>query len=96
MPTTLNRMLRAGELDVANCSSIEYAAAPERYVLLPSMCVGSDGAVDSVQLVTDTAARHGAHDRGDVAVGDLRDARAGRCCRRPRSSPRTRRPTRGC
>ncbi len=54
VPTTLNRMLRAGELDVANCSSIEYAAAPERYVLLPSMCVGSDGAVDSVQLVTDT------------------------------------------
>jgi chorismate dehydratase len=53
VPTALNRMLRAGEVDVANCSSIEYAAAPERYVLLPSMCVGSDGAVDSVQLVTD-------------------------------------------
>jgi chorismate dehydratase len=54
VPTALNRMLRAGELDVANCSSIEYASAPDRYVLLPSMCVGSDGAVDSVQLVTDT------------------------------------------
>jgi chorismate dehydratase len=54
VPTRLNHMLRAGELDVANCSSIEYAAAPERYVLLPSMCIGSDGAVDSVQLVTDT------------------------------------------
>jgi chorismate dehydratase len=53
VPTALNRMLRAGEVDVANCSSIEYAAAPERYVLLPSMCVGSDGAVDSVQLITD-------------------------------------------
>jgi chorismate dehydratase len=53
VPTALNRMLRAGEVDVANCSSIEYASAPERYVLLPSMCVGSDGAVDSVQLVTD-------------------------------------------
>jgi chorismate dehydratase len=53
VPTALNRMLRAGEIDVANCSSIEYAADPERYVLLPSMCVGSDGAVDSVQLITD-------------------------------------------
>jgi chorismate dehydratase len=53
VPTALNRMLRAGEIDVANCSSIEYAAAPDRYVLLPSMCVGSDGAVDSVQLITD-------------------------------------------
>jgi chorismate dehydratase len=53
VPTALNRMLREGEIDVANCSSIEYASAPERYVLLPSMCVGSDGAVDSVYLVTD-------------------------------------------
>ena len=53
VPTALNRMLRAGEIDVANCSSIEYASDPERYVLLPSMCVGSDGAVDSVQLITD-------------------------------------------
>ncbi len=53
VPTALNRMLRAGEIDVANCSSIEYAAEPEQYVLLPSMCVGSDGAVDSVQLITD-------------------------------------------
>ncbi len=53
MPTALNRMLRAGEIDVANCSSIEYASDPDRYVLLPSMCVGSDGAVDSVQLITD-------------------------------------------
>jgi chorismate dehydratase len=53
VPTALNRMLRAGEIDVANCSSIEYASAPEQYVLLPSLCVGSDGAVDSVQLITD-------------------------------------------
>jgi chorismate dehydratase len=53
VPTTLNRLLRAGEVDVANVSSVEYAADPERYVLLPSLCVGSDGAVESVQLVTD-------------------------------------------
>jgi chorismate dehydratase len=52
VPTALNRMLRAGEVDVANVSSIEYALAPDQYVLLPSLCVGSDGAVESVQLVT--------------------------------------------
>lgn len=52
VPTDLNRMLAAGELDVANVSSVEYANNPERYVLLPSLCVGSDGAVESVQLVT--------------------------------------------
>ncbi len=52
MPTELNRLLAAGELDVANVSSIEYANNPERYVLLPSLCIGSDGAVESVQLVT--------------------------------------------
>ena len=52
VPTELNRMLAAGELDVANVSSVEYANNPERYVLLPSLCVGSDGAVESVQLVT--------------------------------------------
>ena len=45
-------MLAARELDVANVSSVEYAHNPERYVLLPSLCVGSDGAVESVQLVT--------------------------------------------
>ena len=52
VPTELNRMLAARELDVANVSSVEYAHNPERYVLLPSLCVGSDGAVESVQLVT--------------------------------------------
>ena len=52
VPTELNRMLAARELDVANVSSVEYANNPDRYVLLPSLCVGSDGAVESVQLVT--------------------------------------------
>jgi chorismate dehydratase len=52
VPTELNRMLAARELDIANVSSVEYADNPERYVLLPSLCVGSDGAVESVQLVT--------------------------------------------
>jgi chorismate dehydratase len=46
-------MLANGEVDVANVSSLEYGRHAERYVLLPSLCVGSDGAVDSVQLITE-------------------------------------------
>ncbi|MGA0122018.1 MAG: menaquinone biosynthetic enzyme MqnA/MqnD family protein [Gaiellales bacterium] len=53
VPTTLNRMLAAGELDVANVSSIAYARHADELVLLPGVCISSDGAVDSVQLVTD-------------------------------------------
>ena len=53
VPTTLNALLRSGEVDVANVSSVEYARNHGEYVLLPSLCVGSDGAVESVQLVTD-------------------------------------------
>lgn len=55
VPTSLNAMLCAGEVDVANVSSIEYGRHAEQYVLLPSLCVGSDGAVDSVQLITELA-----------------------------------------
>lgn len=53
VPTELNRLLAAGALDVANVSSIAYAAHADELVLLPSVCISSDGAVDSVQLVTD-------------------------------------------
>lgn len=53
VPTELNALLAAGALDVANVSSIAYAAHADELVLLPSVCISSDGAVDSVQLVTD-------------------------------------------
>ncbi len=53
VPTTLNALLRSGDVDVANVSSVEYARNHTEYVLLPSLCVGSDGAVESVQLVTE-------------------------------------------
>ena len=53
VPTELNALLAAGELDVANVSSIAYARDPEAYVLLPHVCISSDGAVESVNLVTD-------------------------------------------
>jgi chorismate dehydratase len=52
VPTELNRMLLAGELDVAPISSIEYARNADRLRLLPRLCVASEGAVDSIQLVS--------------------------------------------
>jgi len=52
VPTDLNRRLLAGELDVAPISSIEYARHADRLRLLPRLCVGSEGAVESIQLVT--------------------------------------------
>jgi chorismate dehydratase len=52
VPTDLNRALLAGECDVAPISSIEYARNAERLRLLPRLCVASEGAVDSIQLVS--------------------------------------------
>jgi chorismate dehydratase len=52
VPTELNRMLLAGEIDVAPISSIEYARNAARLRLMPRLCVSSEGAVDSIQLVT--------------------------------------------
>jgi chorismate dehydratase len=52
VPTDLNARLLAGELDIAPISSIEYARNADRLRLLPRLCVGSEGAVDSIQLVS--------------------------------------------
>jgi chorismate dehydratase len=52
VPTDLNSRLLAGELDVAPISSIEYARNADRLRLLPRLCVSSEGAVDSIQLVS--------------------------------------------
>jgi chorismate dehydratase len=52
VPTDLNRRLLAGDVDVAPISSIEYARHAEQLRLLPRLCVGSEGAVDSIQLVS--------------------------------------------
>jgi chorismate dehydratase len=52
VPTELNRALLDGECDVAPISSIEYARHAERLRLLPRLCVASEGAVDSIQLVS--------------------------------------------
>jgi chorismate dehydratase len=52
VPTELNRKLLAGELDIAPISSIEYARNADRLRVLPRLCVSTDGAVDSIQLIT--------------------------------------------
>ena len=54
VPTELNRQLIAGELDVAPISSIAYARAADRLRLLPRLCVSSEGAVESIQLISKT------------------------------------------
>src|SRR5882724_4164815 len=52
VPTDLNRRVLAGELDLAPISSIEYARNADGLRLLPRLCVSSEGAVDSIQLVS--------------------------------------------
>jgi chorismate dehydratase len=52
VPTELNRRLVAGEIDLAPISSIEYARHAETLRILPRLCVSSEGAVDSIQLVS--------------------------------------------
>jgi chorismate dehydratase len=54
VPTELNRWLVDGEIDVAPISSIEYARNAERLRLLPRLCVSSEGAVESIQLISRT------------------------------------------
>ena len=52
VPTELSRMLLAGDLDIAPIPSIEYARNADRFRILPRLCVSSEGAVESIQLVT--------------------------------------------
>jgi chorismate dehydratase len=52
VPTALNGQLLAGELDLAPISSIEWARHADRLRILPRLCVSSEGAVDSIQLVS--------------------------------------------
>jgi chorismate dehydratase len=52
VPTALTQMLLDGEIDIAPIPSIDYARNAEHFRILPRMCVSSEGAVDSIQLVT--------------------------------------------
>ena len=52
VPTELNARLLDGDIDLAPISSIEYGRNAERLRVLPRLCVSSEGAVDSIQLVS--------------------------------------------
>lgn len=49
-PSTLNRMLAAGELDLGFVSSYEYGVRPEDYQLLADLSISANGSVGSVFL----------------------------------------------
>jgi chorismate dehydratase len=51
-PAALNAALAAGTVDVAPCSSIEYARHRAEYRILPAHAIGSRGAVRSIRLET--------------------------------------------
>ena len=58
VPTDLNRRLLRGECDLAPISSIEWARNADRLRILPRLCVSSQGAVDSIQLVSRAPLEH--------------------------------------
>jgi chorismate dehydratase len=62
VPTTLNRMMAEGTLDVSVVSAVEYARDWERYLLLPELAISSNGPVRSVMLFSTRPAEtlHGA------------------------------------
>jgi chorismate dehydratase len=66
VPAALNRALAAGEIDVAPCSSIEYARHADQYRVLPGLAIGSDGPVHSI--IVDAPAPLEALDGAVIAV----------------------------
>ena len=50
MPSTLNRKLRAGDIDLAAISSYAYGISSDSYYLLPNLSVSSFGRVQSILL----------------------------------------------
>ncbi|MBA2565169.1 MAG: menaquinone biosynthesis protein [Gemmatimonadetes bacterium] len=51
-PSRLNRLLAAGRIQVAPCSSIEYARHAERYRVVPDLAIASRGDVRSILLAS--------------------------------------------
>ncbi len=52
VPSHLNALLERGEIDVAPCSSIEFARNADRYRVLPDLVIGSRGPVRSIVFAT--------------------------------------------
>lgn len=66
-PDRLNDLLVAGDLDIGPISLVEYLRHADGLVLLPDLAVGSDGPVQSVNLVSTVPP--GELDGGRVALG---------------------------
>ena len=49
-PSTLNRLLRTGEIQISAISSVAYAQAYPQWLLLPSLSISARGPVQSVLL----------------------------------------------
>jgi chorismate dehydratase len=64
VPSQLNRLMAAGEIDMGPISSFAYADQYPNYVLLPDLSVSARGRVGSIFLFT-----------RDAALSDLRSAR---------------------
>ncbi len=52
-PADLNALLRRGQIDLSISSSIEYCQSFDNYLVLPELCIGSNGPVGSVLLFSD-------------------------------------------
>lgn len=52
VPAELNEKIVTDALDISNVSSILYARHAEKLVVLPHLCVSSDGPVESILLVS--------------------------------------------
>jgi chorismate dehydratase len=52
IPSALNELLSRGGIDVAPCSSIEFARYADRYRLLPDLVIGSRGPVRSILFLS--------------------------------------------
>ena len=57
IPTQLNRLMAAGEVDVSVVSAVEYARDAHQFLLLPELGITSDGPVRSVMLFSKRAAQ---------------------------------------
>jgi chorismate dehydratase len=55
VPAELNVALLNGDLDISPISSAFYAAYPDRFVLVPGICIGAAGPVHSIVCVSDVA-----------------------------------------
>ncbi|MGQ0639463.1 MAG: menaquinone biosynthetic enzyme MqnA/MqnD family protein [Gemmatimonadaceae bacterium] len=71
VPTELNRLMSAGELDVSVVSAVEYARDSRRYLLLPDLAISCDGPVRSVMLFSSRSAQELGGERVLVSASSM-------------------------